>query len=296
MGKIPCRLCGSCGLYHDLSVDTCKCGADLTRVPGRLVDEQTLLDRYGEMDRLLPVFVQKCSACGAENFTADQSRPVRVCYNCHKARVASVAPMPYEAEETAARAEDTPETPPKPAFHPPAPADEDEDDDDAARWQELLGGIRSTVGSAAPPAPGSQPPVRTGEEEESAAWDGLPGTVPRTAPAPPQPTGGKELTLTALRYGSLSFTLHAEQGDLPFLLGRSAGYGDFLSQDGRVSNEHCYLAFQRGAWIVIDNHSANGTAVNKCFLEINGRQTLHDGDELMLGHHPDSMAFRVTIR
>ena len=257
MGKIPCRRCGSCGLYHDLSVDICECGADLTRVPGLLVDEQIPPEQRGKIDSSFPVFVQKCSACGAENFTADRSRPVRSCYNCNKARVALVVPVPYEAEpEAAVPAEETPETPLQTVFHLAAPApgaaDDDDGDDDAVCWKELLEGVRSTA--------------------------------------------GQELTLTAVRYGSLSFTLRAGQVDLPFLLGRSAGCGDFLSQDIRVSNEHCYLAFQGGTWVVIDNHSTNGTAVNGRFLDLNGRQTLHDGDELMLGHHLDSMAFRVSIR
>ena len=279
MGKIPCRRCGSCGLYHDLSVDTCRCGADLTRVPGLLVDEQIPPDRYGEINRSLPVFVQKCSNCGAENFTADQSRPVRVCYNCHKARVASVVPVPYGAgpAEAAPPAEEAPETPPQTVFHLAAPPqgtadDDDDDEDDVTIWQDILGGIRSAAGSAVP-SPEFSP-----------------------APAAPRSAAGQELTLTAIRYGKLSFTLRAGQAGLPFLLGRSAGYGDFLSQDIRVSNEHCYLTFQDGAWVVIDNHSTNGTAVNKRFLDINGRQALHDGDELMLGHHPDSMAFRIAIR
>lgn len=287
MGKIPCRRCGSCGLYHHLSVGACQCGADLTRVPRLLVDEQIPPDQCGEIDPSLPVFVQKCSACGAENFTADRSRPVRACYNCHKKRVASVVPVPYEPEpaEEAVPAEDVPGTSPRTVFHPvvlypEAVDDGDEDGDDADRWQKLLGGVRSASGTSA------QAPEESGGGESSV----------RTAPVVPPPAAGQELTLTAVRYGSLSFTLRAGQAGLPFLLGRSAGYGDFLSQDIRVSNEHCYLAFQNGVWVVIDNHSTNGTAVNGRFLDINGRQALHDGDELMLGHHPDSMAFHVIIR
>ena len=95
MGKIPCKVCGQCGLYNDMSVTVCECGANLTGVPGLLVDEQIPPDRYGEINKLLPVFVQKCSACGAENFITDPSQPVRICYNCNKARVASVNPVPY---------------------------------------------------------------------------------------------------------------------------------------------------------------------------------------------------------
>lgn len=328
MGKIPCKLCSSCGLYNDLSVQTCECGAELAKVPGRLVDEPIPPERYGEIDRLLPVFVQKCSACGAENFTADSSRPVRVCYNCHKARVASVVPEPYKGEQT--------ETPPsaedpadmesrmvfRPARQPQAPGiafpsladddgDEDDDDPDTVRWQAILGGVQSSLGStpSVPPVSNPAPAAILGskigneDEEEDAAdsWSRLlsKNKSPVSAPAPvlaAQPKAGQELTLTAVRYGRLSFTLRAGQKELPFLLGRSAGYGSFLSQDPRVSNEHCYLAFQGGVWVVLDNHSTNGTAVNKRFLDWGGQQALHDGDELMLGHHPDSMAFQVGIR
>lgn len=119
MGKIPCRLCGSCGRYNDLSVQTCQCGADLANVPGRLVDEPIPPEQWGEIDRSLPVFVQKCSACGAENFTTDPARPIRSCYNCHKARVALVVPIPYEAEQAPPDSREQPPLRPRPSPFPP---------------------------------------------------------------------------------------------------------------------------------------------------------------------------------
>lgn len=79
------------------------------------------------------------------------------------------------------------------------------------------------------------------------------------------------------------------------MLGRSAGQGNFLAQDGRVSNEHCLLIYRDGSWFVRDNHSSNGTAVNSRDIGLNGECVLNSGDELKLGHHPDSMAFRVTL-
>ena len=39
-----------------------------------------------------------------------------------------------------------------------------------------------------------------------------------------------------------------------------------------------------------------GTAVNRRFLDPGGEQVLRDGDELTLGHHAASMAFRVQIQ
>lgn len=283
MGKIPCRLCGSCGRYNDLSVQTCPCGADLTDVPGRLVDEPIPPERCGEINRSLPVFVQKCSACGTENFTSDPNRPVRFCYHCHKARVAMVVPSPYEMEK-APEPEEQPSPSSPAAGEAPAPTEEN----GAGGWRSVLESVQSCVSGSAPSAPDEC--GENGEEEIS--WDNLLGGI---SPAEP-PLIGSRLTLTAIRYGSFSITLQAGQKDLPFLLGRSAGCGEFLSQDLRVSNEHCYLAFQDGGWVVVDHHSANGTAVNREFLEWNGQRSLRDGDELTLGHHPDSMAFRIRIR
>lgn len=307
MGKIPCRLCGSCGRYSDLSVQVCRCGADLAKVPGRLVDEPIPPERCSEIDRSLPVFVQKCSACGAENFTTDPARPVRTCYNCHKTRVALVSPSPYETENVPLDSQN--QQPPQIALHPLLPSlsleretvsaeNDNEDSGSAAHWRSILESARSS----APGPVSSAPADEYGNDEETDSWRSLLGgsthPAPEPAPAvvPAQPLAGHRLILTAIRYGPLSVTLQAGQKGLPFLLGRSAECGEFLSQDPRVSNEHCYLTFQSGSWVVIDNHSANGTAVNRQFLEFNGQRILQDGDELTLGHHPDSMAFRVNIR
>lgn len=305
MGKIPCRLCGSCGRYSGLSVRVCRCGADLTGAAGRLVDEPVPPEQWDGIDLSLPVFVQKCSYCGAENFTADPAQPVSTCYNCGKRRVKQVRPIPYEMEKGPpdSRDEQPPRTAPSPApGAEPASAEEDHGDEDggAARWRSILEGVRSSA--AVPPAPDSGG-EEDGEDGEDGSWSSLlDGIPPATPPAPEpvpaavRPSVKSQLTLTALRYGPLSVTLSAGQRGLPFLLGRSAGCGEFLSRDLRVSNEHCYLTFQDGCWVVIDNHSANGTAVNREFLEFNGQRVLRDGDELTLGHHPDSMAFRVSIR
>ena len=100
--------------------------------------------------------------------------------------------------------------------------------------------------------------------------------------------------MTAIRFGRLSFAIEAKK-DTPYLLGRSANQRAFLENDGRVGNEHCYILFKNGKWYVKDNHSANGTAVNSRDIGLNGEHVLNDGDELKLGHHSDSMAFRGTI-
>ena len=83
---------------------------------------------------------------------------------------------------------------------------------------------------------------------------------------------------------------------MQYMLGRSAEQSAFLENDHRVSNRHCYLSYKNGAWYVKDNHSSNGTAVNSRDIGLNGESRLNDGDELKLGHHPDSMAFKVMIK
>lgn len=289
MSKLPCKLCKACGKYHDLSVTACDgCGADLHSVVARLVEtEEIPTEARGSINEEVTVLVQKCSACGALNFTTDQDAPVRVCHNCHKTRVASIVPIPYvetppveEAEEpaherviaTAATAE--------------VPFDNGKDKEDSAQWQGMLGNIRKSVEAA-------DEEDDDEDEDEAADWSDILGgsAMPKAEPVKKDPP----ITLTAVRYGSLSFTVEPKP-DMRYMLGRSAEQGAFLENDHRVSNQHCYLYFKSGAWYVKDNHSSNGTAVNSRDIGLNGESRLADGDELKLGHHPDSMAFKVMIK
>lgn len=306
MSKLPCKQCKSCGVYHDLSVTTCDdCGADLSTIPALLVEtDEIACEAYGEINEEVTVFVQKCSACGALNFTADKETPVRVCYNCHKTRVASIEPTPYGVEEEKTPVEETPAAPTEENVKPTVLFDTDEDDDDdeedSAQWQGILGNIRKSVGGAEPTpakpavAPAPQPVVDDDDDDDDdgADWSGILGgtAAPKAATVQKRPS----ITLTAIRYGLLSFTVEAKP-DVQYMLGRSANQSKFLCNDGRVSNQHCYLYFQNGAWYVKDNHSANGTAVNSRDIGLDGESRLNDGDELKLGHHADSMAFKVMI-
>lgn len=141
--------------------------------------------------------------------------------------------------------------------------DDEEEDESDFDWSSILGGAPSPTGASA-------------FQQQS-----------------PPPVEKKAITLTAIRWGSLSFTV--DPGQAPYMLGRSANQSAFLSQDGRVGNEHCYLFFRDGAWFVKDNHSKNGTAVNLRDIGLNGECRVRDGDELTLGHHPDSIAFRIFL-
>jgi pSer/pThr/pTyr-binding forkhead associated (FHA) protein len=132
------------------------------------------------------------------------------------------------------------------------------------------------------------------DDEDDADWTDILGSKSTRAKAEPT-SKTKRITLTAIRYGRLSFTITARD-NMPYMLGRAANQNVFLSQDGRVGNEHCYIFYRDGFWHVKDNHSANGTFVNSRDIGEDGEHVLGDSDTLKLGHHPDSMEFRITIQ
>lgn len=336
MNRIPCKKCPQCGLYNDFTVEECECGKKLINIEAQFINVYELpSEECGEISAFLKVYVQKCSACGALNYTDDSSNPVKVCYNCHKTRIAAIAPVEcVEADSEDEKKGSTPEAEVKNAFNAQQTAnqvtqdrssyadgdddDEDDDDDDnSVQWQNILGNIQKTVGGAPitktsqshtqqePEAKVIRGPIRfdnddDDDDDEVGDWSGVLGTTAKTSatPTPKRQTCStptkKDITLTAIRFGRLSFTVEADQDT--YMLGRSANQGAFLSQDGRVGNEHCYLFFRNGNWFVRDNNSKNGTAVNLRDIGLNGECMLSDGDELKLGHHPDSVAFRISIK
>lgn len=324
MSKIPCKKCPGCGLYHGISIVTCdECGRELKNISAHLVETDEIPgEQFGDIDKDAIAYVQKCSACGALNFSSSAEEPIRICYNCHKTRIASIKPVKYTVEEVADDKTDEiagNDTNRADNAHKENinqddrlfnnGEDDDEDDDDSAQWQGILGNIRQAVGSETlkkTAVKNETPSIAADsifgdsggaddddDDDDDADWGEILGgkSKPKKAVTIEAP---KEITLTAIRYGRLSFTIEA--GDnRPYMLGRSANQSKFLVNDGRVGNEHCYIFFKDGFWYVRDNHSANGTAVNSRDIGLDGEHILNDGDELKLGHHPDSMAFRITI-
>lgn len=315
MSKIPCKKCNNCGLYNDITVNVCECGTDITNIPGLLVDENIPMELYGEINEELTYYVQKCSACGALNFTTDPLKKVKTCHNCHKSRVAFVTPVPYvDHEETQKEEEEEKQTPlsvVQRLAETEVDDDDDDDDDDCGTWGGILGNIKQATGQSkqtqsVPPTQETPAPKLVvdptaqmdddddDDDDEVGGWANILGAKTGGQSKPVQ-SKTSELTLTAIRYGRFSHTFKSDDSKLPILLGRSAELGDFLMADGRVGNQHCYLSYKNGAWYVTDNHSANGTAINQRDIGLNGERKLNNGDELKLGHHPDSMEFRVTI-
>lgn len=325
MNMIPCRKCPQCGIFNDFTVEECECGKILNDIGVQLIDtDEVSPEQYGEIDTSLRVFVQKCSACGTLNYTDNPAHPVKVCCNCHKTRIATIDPVEC-VEECSEKIQDTfsPETDELSdaerldtqqvrdhVSQSQQISDDDDDDDGFARWQDILSNIKKTVGGEPEGSQAKsnqqeiqqltqqQPSDFDDDDDEVGDWSDILGVsqdekVPKPEKQEVSNLAPKDITLTAIRYGRLSFTV--EVGQEIYMLGRSANQGSFLSQDGRVGNEHCYLFFKDGAWFVKDNNSRNGTAVNSRDIGLNGECMLSDGDELKLGHHPDSIAFRITI-
>lgn len=324
MRKVPCTICPNCGLYNDISVGTCECGRDLTTLPAALVDAEISPDKCGEVSKFLTFYVQKCSVCGTLSFTTDETKRVRVCRKCGKARIADIDPVLYVNEE------DQPKQAPQEVSKEQeaaeaagstevsisqSEAEQVENDAEAAFWGGLLHGIQEAVGtvpsddvsSDAPSAPLSESEGDDESDVDNGGWGSLVGTNKESGTSQgkknrvSQEEGGpapreEELTMSALRYGRHSFTIKASQAVRSVTLGRSALQGDFLSKDGRVSNEHCFITYRDGQWYVTDNHATNGTFLNEKYLGRNGESRLQDGDSLRLGHNPDSMEFRISIR
>lgn len=322
MERVLCRKCPECGLFNDFTVEICGCGEELNGVRAQYIDVDELSGgQFGQINPSLKAYVQKCPACGALSYTDDPRRRVTQCYNCSRTRIASAEPVECvdeytsgiqgtaasgsgkscdESSDDARRLKD---------MDAQSRQTNDDDDDESAQWQTILGNIQKTVGGASDTSssePGRQSASQAQgdyddeDDVEAGDWSQGFGADQRHKSAPKQgrqaakAPAGKTITLTAVRYGSLSFTVEA--GQTIYMLGRSANQGDFLSRDGRVGNEHCYLFYRNGAWFVRDNNSKNGTAVNSEDIGLNGERMLADGDELLLGHSSDSPAFRITIK
>ncbi len=293
MSKIPCRKCTQCGKYNDFTIDKCECGKELNNIEAELVDtEKISSEQYGKIDISRKIYVQKCPRCGALNYIKSPSDSVKVCSGCGKAKIAQIKPEEYVDEEKIKKNDEADDS--KSHISQDLNLQDadfsQENNDESAEWQEKANNIRKTVGDISTSS--------DTEDEEVVDWSSFLGNIneQNTASSKLQDKtdeSPKNIMLTAVRYGNLSFMLEA--GTNKYMLGRTANQSDFLSQDNRVGREHCYLFYRNGNWFVRDNKSQNGTMVNSRDIGENGEYMLSDGDELKLGHHNDSMAFHISI-
>ena len=141
-------------------------------------------------------------------------------------------------------------------------------------WQQAQENIENAMGKE----------PTTEQDVEVPTWGVLPSDTADKTPS--------RITLTAVR-GNCSFTVEETE---TYTLGRDAMQAAFLAWDRRVGHKHCTLLFKDGAWWVKDEDTKNGTFVDATLLDVNGVERLYDGCTLILGHNPDSPAFRVTVQ
>lgn len=335
MRMIFCRKCPKCGFYHDFTLPVCaNCQHGLLEAPVLWIDSEDIPpELYGELDDIegcSKAFVQTCRVCLRKSFTKERDGKVTLCWGCHKSRIAGEDRIEYRpdrpqssgmageaaADQKPAAFAPGPELITKSPGSNPAPAisipdtqaaeavGEESLNEEALSWVSRMRGSISAASypydSPAKAEPPAQPSAARPDAESVAAddvedgsWAFL-GALGRNKQAPAPRT--KDIVLHAAgRYGPLSFAVKSSE-HIPYLLGRSANQSEYLSQDLRVGNEHCFLLCREGRWYVKDNHSSNGTAVNGEFLDPDGESPLADGDVLMLGHHADSVTFRIELK
>lgn len=329
MSMLPCKICPQCGFYHDKFQTVCnECGWDLQSVPLQILDRKEIpTDRVGRMDESIILFVQKCSVCGALNFSTDKEKPVQICYNCTKRRIASVSRKEYLPEEEskevpednkAAGQEEQAASHGGNAENQHSGAGE-EDDEEPGCWQVTLDKINKAVngkkdqempdglGGINQPGTGVEPVgfeefgYGSGQRMEEihddfrdfGEWSQAPeGNILPDRGNQIRYSG--DITFTSKQDGRISFTVEAGKGMI-YILGRSANQKEFLESDLRVGNEHCVIMYKDGNWYVKDNDSKNGTLVNSVDIGEGGIRRLDSGDEITLGHMPDSPVFQIII-
>lgn len=319
MNRMPCRKCSQCGLYHSLAVETCTdCGTSMSNVSAELIDVDALsTDELGDVDQPVTVYVQKCCRCGTLNFTPDKNRPVQRCRICNTVHVKRIEPVLYTPEDEEAvnvdagtKSKNERTAAAKAQQHAPEAEttypvnDEGELDTEALFWLDRIKeGVASHVnpGSQNVNAKAEASYSRKTDDDDAADWpEELVGPKKQNTPSQARrsdsaPSAKRDITLTAMNYGTWSFTVKAETNKA-YRLGRSANQSRFLSQDDRVGREHCDLLFKNGDWYVKDNNSSNGTAVNDRDIGQNGECMLRDGVKLKLGHEKDSITFLISIK
>ena len=256
MSLYPCKIC-SCGVYHAYDVEVCdRCGASLKGFAVSAVETDDIpCDKKGIINTQQTVYSYKCRRCGTEYYNTEAKVNQRRCNHCGSIHFTA----PEELCEKKAAEEE------KPVEAAPA-AKVSFNGEYTPDFGEIHNNIKSAV-----------------SQDDEVEWPDFEEAEDTSA----------TISFTAVRYGVYSFTLDKDQGE--YLLGVNHNHGEFLAIDPRVSRKHCCIYFKDGVWYVRDTDSSNGTAVNGRDIGINGVHPLNNGDLLKLGHHTDSMEFRVTV-
>lgn len=319
MGKeLPCRKCPKCGQINNLyAEDCCKCGSYIKNVPIVVIDDEEINDDLG-VDLTNPpvLYYQKCRKCSAENFTCENEAPISRCLKCNsidlldRKRFASKGTTPssepaeginhFNLGSTVDNQGDGDQ-----GSEAPVSIDETGESNTQFYISLLKSSLQNsqTEGNRASLGAPEKDASETFDDDaaDSGSWDSLglnnevgTNNAPRAVSVQTRKEHGV-LQLTAVTYGIYSFKITAAEG-LCYMLGREANEKEFLENDLRVGRNHCQICYRNGGWIVKDNHSSNGTAVNYRDIGEDGELELKNGDILVLGHETDSMAFKVMIQ
>ena len=91
------------------------------------------------------------------------------------------------------------------------------------------------------------------------------------------------------------FEIEIKSDSCPCLLGRSGLGKEYFQYDTRVSNEHCYIRYSEGEWLIKDDNSTNGTQINKKRLQPQEEIKIKNGDLIKLGMAKDAVELEVVI-
>ncbi len=297
MNFFPCKECPDCGRYSGFFVDTCFCGADLSALVSTPIDTNEIaIDKCGDFDFEGTIYTVKCDFCATEHFVADKERGVRCCLNarCGKRGISRKTPTPwtFDSQKDDAEPTEKPNVESKtdvsvPTVEIPEQVDTQSVDDHsglsqkASDWLMCVKKAKDQVDSHTASGSKTMAVANVSDDDDMSGWY-LDGAEPIAI----------ELTLSTNR--NVSFKVEAVEGR-KYMLGREANQKAILEDDVRVGRNHCWLVFENGSWHVFDNNSSNGTFVNGNDIGYGGKEPLHNGSVVTLGHWPDSPSFIVTL-
>lgn len=102
--------------------------------------------------------------------------------------------------------------------------------------------------------------------------------------------------VTVGTYGNRGFVIKISSVETPVLIGRCGLGKDFLQEDLRVSNEHCYINYDNGKWYLTDNNSTNSTELNDKTISPGNPCLIKENDLIRLGKDDNTFVFKVVER
>lgn len=148
-----------------------------------------------------------------------------------------------------------------------------------------------------PSTPSSSPigdPTLAASEE----WGGSVSEWPMDTIAAPEVAMQREPTIEH----PARLILHSETGEVlqeylldkaEIVIGRAPTSDILLSKDKLTSRRHAHVHYENENYLLIDEHSANGTFVNGKQIDEAEPHILHDGDQIGIGEH--ELIFRAPI-